>query len=175
VGTQTTLVSAANPDPGQLTLIASMISLADTNKVGLVVKGRQGGVQRGYAYIGSSNFQADHAGQIVTAAALQAGAAPGSELTYTIVPKGTETRIGIDRNLNGILDFDEPAPPPPCGSADFNGDGAVGTDADIDAFFACLSGNCCSSCGSADFNADGAVGTDADIEAFFRVLAGGSC
>jgi subtilase family serine protease len=60
-------------------------------------------------------------------------------------------------------------------SADFNGDGSVGTDADIEAFFACLSGSCCPTCGSADFNGDGATGTDADIESFFRVLAGGSC
>jgi hypothetical protein len=66
---------------------------------------------------------------------------------------------------------------PTCGSADFNCDGDVGTDADIEAFFACLAGNCPPSpCHStADFNADGDVGTDADIEAFFRVLAGGSC
>jgi hypothetical protein len=63
----------------------------------------------------------------------------------------------------------------PCGSPDFNGDGASGTDADIEAFFACLAGNCCPTCGSADFNGDGSVATDADIEAFFRVLAGGSC
>ena len=66
---------------------------------------------------------------------------------------------------------------PTCGSADFNCDGATGTDADIESFFACLSGNCppppCTS--SADFNGDGATGTDADIEAFFRVLAGGTC
>jgi autotransporter-associated beta strand protein len=64
-----------------------------------------------------------------------------------------------------------------CGSADFNCDGGVGTDADIEAFFACLSGSCppppCTS--TADFNDDGSVGTDADIEAFFRVLAGGPC
>jgi hypothetical protein len=64
-----------------------------------------------------------------------------------------------------------------CGSADFNCDGDVGTDADIEAFFACVGGNCpqppCPS--TADFNGDGDVGTDADIEAFFRVLAGGSC
>ncbi len=60
-------------------------------------------------------------------------------------------------------------------SQDFNGDGDVGTDADIVAFFACLSGNCCATCGSADFNGDGDVGTDADIESFFRVLSGGSC
>jgi hypothetical protein len=62
-----------------------------------------------------------------------------------------------------------------CGSADFNGDGDLGTDADIEAFFACLAGSCCPACGSADFNADGDIGTDADIEAFFRVLAGGAC
>jgi hypothetical protein len=68
------------------------------------------------------------------------------------------------------------APPEPrCGSADFNHDGDIGTDADISAFFACLGGNCCPACGSADFNGDGDLGTDADIEAFFRVLAGGSC
>ncbi len=64
-----------------------------------------------------------------------------------------------------------------CGSVDFNCDGDLGTDSDIAAFFACLSGSCppppCTS--SADFNGDGDLGTDADIEAFFRVLAGGHC
>jgi probable HAF family extracellular repeat protein len=63
----------------------------------------------------------------------------------------------------------------PCGSADFNGDGDIGTDADIEAFFACLAGHCCATCGTADFNGDGDLGTDADIESFFRVLAGGGC
>jgi hypothetical protein len=58
---------------------------------------------------------------------------------------------------------------------DFNGDGDIGTDSDIAAFFACLGGNCCPSCGSADFNGDGDIGTDADIESFFRVLGGGPC
>jgi hypothetical protein len=66
---------------------------------------------------------------------------------------------------------------PPCGSADFNCDGSVGTDADIEAFFACLAGTCppppCTS--TSDFNGDGNFGTDADIEAFFRVLGGGAC
>jgi hypothetical protein len=65
----------------------------------------------------------------------------------------------------------------PCGTADFDNDGDVGTDADIEAFFVCLSGNCCPTCfeRGPDFDGDGDVGTDADIEAFFRVLAGGSC
>jgi subtilisin-like proprotein convertase family protein len=60
-------------------------------------------------------------------------------------------------------------------SADFNNDGDVGTDLDIQAFFACLAGSCCPTCGTADFNNDGDVGTDLDIEAFFSVLAGGPC
>jgi hypothetical protein len=64
-----------------------------------------------------------------------------------------------------------------CGTSDFDGDGDSGTDADIEAFFACLAGNCCASCDprGADFNGDGDAATDADIEAFFRVLAGGAC
>jgi glucose/arabinose dehydrogenase len=62
-----------------------------------------------------------------------------------------------------------------CCSADFNGDGDLGTDSDIAAFFACLAGDCCPTCQSADFNHDGDLGTDSDIEAFFRVLGGGAC
>jgi hypothetical protein len=73
-----------------------------------------------------------------------------------------------------------PAAVPPtvtCGIADFDGDGDSATDFDIEAFFACLAGNCCATCfvHGADFNVDGDSATDADIEAFFRVLAGGSC
>ena len=61
------------------------------------------------------------------------------------------------------------------GSPDFDGDGDQGTDLDIEAFFACLGGDCCATCGSPDFDQDGDQGTDLDIEAFFRVLGGGAC
>ena len=84
-----------------------MITQANTNKVGLVVKGVQGGVQRGWKYNGGNVFQADRTGETITAAALQALAAPGSELTYTVVTKGSETRIGIDRDLDGFFDRTE--------------------------------------------------------------------
>jgi hypothetical protein len=60
-------------------------------------------------------------------------------------------------------------------SADVNKDGDSGTDADIEAFFACIAGNCCPACDGPDFNGDGDIATDADIESFFRVLAGGAC
>jgi len=60
-------------------------------------------------------------------------------------------------------------------SSDYDHDGDYGTDLDIEAFFACLGGNCCPTCGSPDFDGDGDTGTDLDIESFFRVLGGGPC
>ena len=66
-------------------------------------------------------------------------------------------------------------PGPVCGTADFDRDGDLGTDADISAFYRCIAGDCCASCQTADFNDDGDIATDADIEAFFRVVAGGPC
>ncbi len=175
VGVQTTLVSAAVAPPAQLALITSMIAQAGTGKVGLVAKGRIAGAPRGLAYVGAGVWQTDHNGQTMSSAQVQALATAGNELTYTVVFKGTEVRIGIDRDLDGTLDFDEAPIAPPCGSADFDGDGDTGTDQDIEAFFRCLAGNCCAICGTADFDLDGDTGTDQDIEAFFRVLAGGSC
>jgi hypothetical protein len=62
-----------------------------------------------------------------------------------------------------------------CGSHDFDGDGDAATDHDIEAFFACIAGNCCAACGTPDFNHDGDSSTDADIESFFRALAGQGC
>jgi ferredoxin len=60
-------------------------------------------------------------------------------------------------------------------TADFDGNSDAGTDADIEAFFACLEGACCGSCASPDVDGDGTPGTDSDIESFFSVLAGGPC
>jgi hypothetical protein len=145
VGQQTTLVSAASPETGQLALISSMISLANANKVGLVVKGIYHGQHRGFMYAGANVFQSDKAAETVTAAALQASAAPGSELTYTVVFKGTEQRIGIDRDLDGVFDGDV------CPS-DFNHDLAVDFFDYLD-FVNAFSTNQA----SADFNNDGVV------------------
>jgi hypothetical protein len=93
-----------------------------------------------------------------------------------------------DVDNNAIdMNVDVPAPrnsataahlcsPPVCCLSDYNGDGDIGTDLDIEAFFSCLAGNCCPKCPpTADFNCDGDIGTDTDIESFFRVLAGGAC
>jgi hypothetical protein len=92
---------------------------------------------------------------------------PSGKLRHVVI-----TKNGTELELRGVVIT---PPAPHCGTADFNGDGDIGTDQDIQAFFACLAGNCCLTCQSADFNADGDLGTDADIESFFRVLSGGPC
>jgi hypothetical protein len=109
-------------------------------------------------------------GALATAADIQ-----GVLANLTGVYIHTEWTTGSDNTSVDNISIGTPAPA--CGTADFNCDGDLGTDADINAFFACLSGTCplqpCPN--SADFNGDGDVGTDADIESFFRVLSGGSC
>jgi probable HAF family extracellular repeat protein len=86
--------------------------------------------------------------------------------------------VGYGRNPSGTFEaFRADIRTFVCCTSDYDCDGDVGTDADIQSFFSCLAGQCppapCTS--TADFNGDGDVGTDADIEAFFRVLAGGVC
>ncbi|MBK7876384.1 MAG: beta-propeller fold lactonase family protein [Planctomycetes bacterium] len=105
VGWQLTLAGA--PTPAQTTLLNQMLAQANLNKVGLVVKGVQGGLTRGWQYVGSNNYQSDRAAQTNTHASLLAAAAVGSELTWTVVPKGTERRRGIDRDVDNVLDRDE--------------------------------------------------------------------
>ncbi|MBN1210525.1 MAG: hypothetical protein JXB05_37070 [Myxococcaceae bacterium] len=109
VGQQVTL-SSAWPGAEQRARVDTFLALANTGKVGLVVKGRQGGVARGYTYVGNGEFQSDRASQRVSAAVLRMLAGPGSELTWTLVPKGTEQRIGVDRDEDGVLDRDELEP-----------------------------------------------------------------
>jgi len=129
VGAQLTL--AAAPTAAETTTLNSMLALANANKVGLVVKGRVNGASRGYAYQGAGVWQTDRAGETLTSAQVLALAGAGSEITYTVVPKGSEMRIGIDRNLNGCLDGDAGLSCE-CPS-DYDGDTVV-TGADFDAF-----------------------------------------
>jgi hypothetical protein len=106
VGRQSTLATPAG-EAGQLALITQLISFADASKVGVIAKGSKAGVARGWRYDGANNWQSDKSGETVTTAALQAGTGAGSEVTFTVVPKGSQTRLGIDRDLDGYLDQDE--------------------------------------------------------------------
>ncbi|MBK7642382.1 MAG: hypothetical protein IPJ19_04950 [Planctomycetes bacterium] len=107
IGLQTTVTDGSNIPPAQAALLATMQGLAESGKVGLVVKGKQSGLARGYVYTGGGLFQSDRAQERVGLTTLTSSAAAGSELTWTIVPRGTQTRVGIDRDLDGCLDRDE--------------------------------------------------------------------
>jgi hypothetical protein len=106
VGRQVTL-SSAWASAEQSARMDAFLALANSGKVGLVVKGRQGGVARGYTYVGGGDFQSDRASERVSAAVLRTLAGPRNELTWTVVPKGTEWRIGVDQDEDGVLDRDD--------------------------------------------------------------------
>ncbi len=105
VGRQLTLSAA--PTAAESSLLSQMTTIASANNVGLVLKGVRGGITRGATFLGGTSWQTDRAIETLTTAQLTAGAAIGSEITITVVPKGTELRIGIDRDLDGWLDRDE--------------------------------------------------------------------
>jgi YVTN family beta-propeller protein len=107
VGRQVTFDGANNEDPALTSLLDAMISIADANKVGLVGKGIRQGAPRGFSYLGATVFQSDRAAEAVSASTLRLDAADGEEITITVVPFGSQTRIGIDRDEDGYFDRDE--------------------------------------------------------------------
>jgi len=92
-----------------------MIARAAQNECEVVVKGNLGGVQRGWVLQANGMFKSDRAGDpLLTDAQLRSQAATAQqERTYTCVPVGSGSRIGIDRDLDGCLDFDDGAPADP--------------------------------------------------------------
>ncbi len=105
--------------------MVQFIALADANAVGLVGKGRVSGQPLGLTYLPGSPlliWALDQQGTFIDGMGLVSivGVSPGDEFTFTVVPKGTEFRIGIDRDGDGCLDADErasgtdPADPSDC-------------------------------------------------------------
>ena len=165
VGQQVTVANGggAGDDAARVSQFVS-IAAAQPGAVGVVVKGVRGGEARGW-YLAGGQFRGDRRGETIAPSALLAGAAAGSELTYTLVPAGMARRLGVDRDLDGALDRDEldagtdPADPgstpTPC-LADLTGDGWVdGNDlGQMLAAWGPAPGS------DADLNGDGAVNGD---------------
>lgn len=85
-----------------------MIARDDAGECEVVVKGTIGGEDRGAVRLPGGNFQMDRQAEIHSDAALRAFAnTAGQELTYTCVPPGSGTRIGVDRDEDGFFDRDE--------------------------------------------------------------------
>src|SRR5262249_50719160 len=59
---------------------------------------------------GTGVWQSDRAGERATTDELRAAAGAGSEITFTVVPLGSQTRIGIDRDEDGLLDGNDNCP-----------------------------------------------------------------
>ncbi|MCI0675087.1 MAG: dockerin type I domain-containing protein [Phycisphaerales bacterium] len=168
VGRQITF-NASNADPILVAQLNALIAIADTPpdntpgpRISLVAKGLQQNIARGYAYAGGGQFQSDRQSESVSTNALIAAAGGGAEVTFTAVPFGTQTRIGIDRDEDGYFDRDEldagsdPADPNsvPAGPGDANGDGIVNI---VDLLLVINAWGPCASPCAADFNADGLV------------------
>jgi YVTN family beta-propeller protein len=105
VGRQMTLTGA--PSGAGATTFNLWLQEADQQRVGLVAKGLRGGQPRGWTYLGLGQWAPDLGTASVSTAALHAGGAVGSETTFTVVPQGTQTRLGVDRDLDGWNDGDE--------------------------------------------------------------------
>lgn len=111
VGKQVTIADGnAVPLFGQADAIDSMIALAGEvpGRTDLVVKGVVGTTPRGWFYDRIlRRFVSDIDGETVSAAALRVMASSTEQLTYTVVPRGSGMRIGIDRDQDGFGDRSE--------------------------------------------------------------------
>ncbi len=108
VGAQQTVDGVNKNDAGVIARIGALMTQADLGDIDLVVKGRVGGVARGFVYSGGGQFRSDRSIDGTTSeGALRAGAAAGAELTYTGVPVGSGSRIGVDRDGDTFGDRDE--------------------------------------------------------------------
>jgi YVTN family beta-propeller protein len=109
VGQQVTLTAANSA------VAAPRIQLlkdrAEAGECDLVAKGRLAGHDVGFLYLGGGQFKSDRAAvPPITDTALRTLVTAGEgALTYTCTPPGSGQRIGLDRDLDGVLDGDERA------------------------------------------------------------------
>lgn len=119
----TSAFAAIDPTPPtalgrQLTLNSTVISplfdamlamaRSPTSRVDLIAKGLKDGIARGWLFDRNMDlFQSDRLQETLSPNGLLALAGPGTEITFTMVMRGTGPRLGIDRDLDGMLDRDE--------------------------------------------------------------------
>ena len=123
-----------------LGLVDDMIALATapTDRLELIVRGSESGLRRGWLFDPvRQQFLSDRNGEELSPQALRGLAGEGRELTYTLVPRDSGRRIGIDRDEDGYFDVTEvefgsdPADPlqhplpPRIGNVTFVDDGVI--------------------------------------------------
>jgi hypothetical protein len=107
VGQQVTLT--ARNEAVALPRIQLLMARADVGECDLVAKGSVNSRQAGFLYLRNGQFKSDRQAipQIPEGTLRTLVAATDGVLTYTCTPPGSGVRIGIDRDLNGVLDGDE--------------------------------------------------------------------
>jgi hypothetical protein len=118
VGQQATL----SPSSGSDTLLridllidradATYPPLSAAKECDLIVKGVLNGAYRGWLYAGSDTFTSDDNGETPWSKSelLAIADVPGQALTFTCVPPGSGTRMGINRDRDVYLDANDAAP-----------------------------------------------------------------
>lgn len=111
VGYQVTL--GANSGPDVLRNISVMINRAQVvsprRECNLIAKGQLNNVPRGWVLNRDGTFTSDSSGQdpFTLESLVAQSKTPGQELTFTCAPSGSGIRMGIDRDEDGVRDFDE--------------------------------------------------------------------
>ena len=73
----------------------------------LIVKGAWNGEQRSALRLTDNSFQTDRAAETLSLQELKnLGAEAGNHLTFTCAPPNSGSRMGIDRDLDGVFDLD---------------------------------------------------------------------
>jgi DNA-binding beta-propeller fold protein YncE len=110
VGQQVTL-DASNGAVAN-TRINLLLARAEAGDCDVVIKGVFNGNARGGLYLPGGNVQVDGADFAVISESIVRGqaATPGQALTYLAVPPGNGQRIGVDRDEDGVINFDDNCP-----------------------------------------------------------------
>jgi YVTN family beta-propeller protein len=106
VGKQALLTSASLP-AADLTRLNTFITLANASVIDLFAKANVNGAPRGWHYQSANNFRSDQAGITETLSALLARASVAEPILFTVTPRDTGRRLGIDRDRDNLLDYDE--------------------------------------------------------------------
>jgi len=87
--------------------LEAFLSLAEAGRIDLVAHSSISGIPRGWHYLGNNRFSTDSGNTRESTAQLLLQATPATPITFTCVPQSCGERLGIDRDRDGIGNFDE--------------------------------------------------------------------
>lgn len=109
VGQQITLLSTSSAEvSARVDLLRARAQATSPAECDLIVKGVIDGEERGALMQADGSYQSDRQAEVFSDVELRALVNQNNQtLTFTCVPPGSGTWMGVDRDLDGILDRDE--------------------------------------------------------------------